>query len=175
VPKEHERDFREWAHARRDRLRRAAFLLSGDWHLADDLTQTTLTKMFVAWPRIRGAEGPDAFAHRVLVNAFVDDRRRPWRRERGTAELPDAPARDGTDAVLDRQVVLAALARLPARQRAVIVLRFWEDLSIDQTAAVMSCSPGTIKSQTAKAQQHLREHLGSRLDLLPTSPTTVEA
>jgi DNA-directed RNA polymerase specialized sigma24 family protein len=93
-------------------LRRAAFLLSGDWHLADDLTQTTVTKMFVAC--------------RCSLTS-------PW------------------------------------------PLRFWNDLSIDQTAAVMSCSPGTIKSQTAKAQQHLREQLGPGLELLPVSPTTVES
>ena len=117
----HEQEFRQWAHARRSQLRSTAFLLCGDWHLADDLTQATLTKMFVAWPRIRASDGPDGYAHRVLVNAFLDDRRRPWRRERSVDVLPEPPTRDRTDAVVDRQVVLDALAQLPPRQRAVLV------------------------------------------------------
>ena len=166
-----EREFREWAQARRTALRRTAFLLCGDWHLADDLTQTTLTKMYAAWPRIRALDGPDAYVKRVLVNAYLDSRRRPWRREHSTEVLPESALRDRTDDVLDRQVVLEAMSQLPLRQRAVMVLRYWEDMNIEQTAAALGCSTGTIKSQTAKAQQHLRRLLGPLSD--ETHPATV--
>ena len=168
-----EQDYREWALARRDQLRRTAFLLCGDWHLADDVTQTALIKMYAAWPRIRRDDKPDAYAHRVLVNSWVDERRRPWRRsERGgdrpaTAELPDL-----TDQALTRQVVLRALGALAPRQRAVIVLRYWEDLSVQQTASALNCSVGTVKSQTSKAQDRLRTLLGDRVDDFAHHATT---
>jgi RNA polymerase sigma-70 factor (sigma-E family) len=164
-----EQDYREWALARRDQLRRTAFLLCGDWHLADDVTQTALIKMYAAWPRIRSDDKPDAYAHRVLVNAWLDERRRPWRRsERGSERGGDHPVTAGlpdlTDQALTRQVVLRALAALAPRQRAVIVLRYWEDLSVQQTASVLSCSVGTVKSQTSKAHDRLRTLLGDRVD-----------
>ena len=159
-----EQDYREWALARRDHLRRTAFLLCGDWHLADDVTQMTLIKMYAAWPRIRRDDKPDAYAHRVLVNCWLDERRRPWRRsERSNEVLSPAGLPDLTDDALTRQVVLRALAALAPRQRAVVVLRYWEDLNVAQTAAILNCSVGTVKSQTSKAQTRLRTLLGDRV------------
>jgi len=145
--------FRAFALSRRPALRRTAFLLCGDWHQADDLVQAALVKLYVAWPRIRSDGAPDAYAQRVLVRCYLDERRRPWRRE-SPAEIVDSagPARPEED-LLDLR---SALARLPRRQRATLLLRFWLDLSVTQTADALGCSEGTVKSQTARALTTLR-------------------
>ena len=150
--------FRAFALTRRPTLRRTAFLLCGDWHQADDLVQTALVKLYVAWPRIRASEPPDGYTHRILVRCFLDERRRPWRRESPVEVLDEtgAPARP-TDELLDLR---AALARLPRRQRATLLMRFWLDASVAQTAEALGCSEGTVKSQTARAVNTLRELLG---------------
>jgi RNA polymerase sigma-70 factor (sigma-E family) len=141
-------------------LRSACLLTAGDPHLAEDLVQTTLARMYVAWPRVTHSGNRLGYAWRVLVNAHIDEVRRPrWRRERSFGELPDSPAPspppDGPDA--DR--VRAALAGLPARMRAAVVLRHWLDLSVEETASLLGCSEGTVKSQTAKGTARLRELL----------------
>jgi RNA polymerase sigma-70 factor (sigma-E family) len=156
-----ERDFAEYVSGRTSALRRTAYLLCGDWHRADDLTQQALTKVYLAWRRIRTHDALDGYVRRTLVNTFLDERRRPWRREVVTGELPDRPApRDLAD---ERLELLAALARLPRTQRAALVLRYWEDLSIAETAEVLGIREGTVKSSTARGLAALREVLqGSR-------------
>lgn len=147
--------FRTFACSRQVSLRRTAYLLCGDWHGAEDLVQNTLVKLYVAWRRVRDAE-PDAYARRILLRCYLDERRRPWRRER-TVELPDNPAY-----VSDHAATLDlrdALARLPARQRATVVLRFWADASVAETAQALGVSEGTVKSQTARAMAQLRSLL----------------
>jgi RNA polymerase sigma-70 factor (sigma-E family) len=150
--------FRAFALTRRPSLRRTAFLLCGDWHQADDLVQTALVKLYVAWPRVRATELPDGYTHRILVRCFLDERRRPWRRESPVDRIGDdaADAARPTDEVLDLR---AALTRLPRRQRATLLLRFWLDASVAQTADALSCSEGTVKSQTARALSTLRNLL----------------
>ena len=150
----HEAAFRVFAVTRRPSLRRTAFLLCGDWHQADDLVQSALVKLYVAWPRIRENEQPDAYAHRTLVRCYLDERRRPWRRERPVEVLDDQAASSRpTDDLLDLR---DALARLPRRQRATLMLRYWLDASVAQTADALGCSEGTVKSQTARALNTLR-------------------
>lgn len=154
----HEGAFRAFALSRRPVLRRTAFLLCGDWHQADDLVQTALVKLYVAWPRVRSSGPPDGYAHRILVRCYLDERRRPWRRE-SPAEIVDH-AGTTTSAQEDVLDLRSALARLPRRQRATLLLRFWLDMSVAQTADALGCSEGTVKSQTARALATLRELLG---------------
>jgi RNA polymerase sigma-70 factor (sigma-E family) len=153
-----EAEFRGFAESRRAALRRTSFLLCGDWHQADDLVQSALVKLYVAWPRLRNAKGPDAYAHRTLVRCYLDERRRPWRRESPVEAIDERPAGEtGIDWVLDLR---AALSRLPARQRATLLLRYWADASVAETAEALRCSEGTVKSQTARALTALRSALG---------------
>jgi RNA polymerase sigma-70 factor (sigma-E family) len=152
-----EREFADYVAARSRLLCTTAYLLCGDWHRAEDLTQTTLTKLYLAWRRIDRRESVDAYARRVLVRAAIDEGRRPWRRERATELLPEAAAR--SDHADDRVDLLAALAALPARQRAAVVLRYWSDLGIAETAQVLGVTPGTVKSSSSKGLAALREAL----------------
>ena len=149
--------FRAFALSRRPTLRRTAFLLCGDWHLADDLVQTALVKLYVAWPRVRQGGPPDAYAHRILMRCFLDDRRRPWRRE---SPVEDVALHTTTARAEDDLLDLgSALTHLPPRQRATLLARFWLDLSVAQTAEALGCSEGTVKSQTARALSTLRQLL----------------
>src|SRR3954451_22253467 len=140
-----ETDFRGFAESRRAGLRRTAFLLCGDWHQADDLVQSALVKLYVAWPRLHDVKGPDAYARRTLVRCYLDERRRPWRREAPVEAVEERPVGDvGIERALDLR---AALSRLPARQRATLLLRYWADSSVAETAEALGCSEGTVKSQ----------------------------
>lgn len=161
-------EFRDYVLAARPGLLRAATLLTaGDVHLAEDLVQSALTKLYVAWPRVR-REGPEQYARRILVNAFVDETRRPfWRRERASAELPDVPAA-ATLTVEDGDAVRRALAALPPRMRAAVVYRYWMQLDVAETAAALGCGQGTVKSQTARGLDRLRELLGPLDEPAPT-------
>ena len=151
-------EFVEFAHAAAPRLRRTAFLLCGDWHAAEDLSQGALAKVFVSWRRIRRRDAAYAYATRTLVNTYLAEKRLKRVDEVLTASVPDRP---GVDAGPEnRMLVLSALAALPARARAVVVLRYWEDLSVDQAAEVLGCTPGNIKSQCARALDKLRAELG---------------
>jgi RNA polymerase sigma-70 factor (sigma-E family) len=148
--------------ARAASLRNTAYLLCGDWHLAEDLTQITFTNLYRAWHRIQRHEVLDQYARRVLLRAFLDERRRPWRREFAT--VPESSTLDGVthDGVPDERLLLEkALSRLSARHRAVLVLRFWDDLSVEQVADVLRCSTGTVKSQTSRGLTALRAVLGT--------------
>jgi RNA polymerase sigma-70 factor (sigma-E family) len=160
-----EGDFVAFYKARGAHLRNTAYLLCGDWHLAEDLTQIAFTKLYRVWRRIDRHDTLDQYARKVLLRAFLDERRHPWRREYptapGSAELDMATSdEDATETRLH-----AALMRLPPRRRAVLVLRFWADMSVDQVADVMNTSTGTVKSQTARGLAQLREALsGMRVE-----------
>jgi RNA polymerase sigma-70 factor (sigma-E family) len=153
-------EFTEFAVGAAPRLRRTAFLLCGDWHTAEDLTQTTLARVFVSWRRISRQDAVYGYASRTLVNAFLSDRRRRRGRELLTGWLPERPDLAAVAAPEVRMVVLDALATLPPRSRAVVVLRYWADLSVDQAADVLGCSPGTVKTLGARALDKLRAVLG---------------
>jgi RNA polymerase sigma-70 factor (sigma-E family) len=152
--------FRDYVAVRMERLRRTAFLYCRDWHTADDLVSTTLVKLYQHWERAQRADNLDAYVYGILAHAWLDERRRPWRREQAVADLPERGIHDpsGHDADL-----LALLARLPRGRRAVLVLRFYCDLSVEQTAEILGLSLGTVKSQTARGLEMLR---GPALDLL---------
>jgi RNA polymerase sigma-70 factor (sigma-E family) len=149
-------EFIEFATVTSPRLRRTAFLLCGDWHTAEDLAQATLAKVFGSWRRISRKDAADAYATRTLVNIYLADRRRKRVSEVLTATLPERAVQP--QAPETRLVVLDALAALPPGARAVVVLRYWSDLSVEQVAAVLGCSAGNVKS--ARALDKLRILLG---------------
>jgi RNA polymerase sigma-70 factor (sigma-E family) len=155
--------YREYVAGRLDPMRRTAYLLCGDWHTADDLLSTALAKLFRHWGRVSTMENPDAYLRRVLLRSWLDERRRPWRREYAADPVPHlAGARSDMDGVTDRLAILALLAELPPRRRAVLVLRYFCDLSVEETAEELGCSIGTVKSQTARAIDTLRARLIDR-------------
>ena len=163
-----EREFAEYFRARRDAVRRTAYLLCGDWHRADDHAQATFVALHRHWRRIRDRSAVDAWVRRTLVRTVIDESRRPWRRERpvGPAEVVPFGARlsGHADLIATRQVLVGALRTIPPRQRAVLVLRFLEGLDVAGTAAVLGCSQGTVKSQTSDGLAALRARLGDALD-----------
>jgi RNA polymerase sigma-70 factor (sigma-E family) len=154
-------EFVEFATAVSPRLRRTAFLLCGDWLAAEDLAQTALANVFVAWRRIRRKDAAHAYATRTLVNAYLADKRVKRPAEVLTANLPEQPVEPV--ALETKIMVLDALAALPPKGRAVVVLRYWADLSVEQVAAALGCSPGNVKSQTARALDKLRTLLGDAM------------
>ncbi|HET9142167.1 SigE family RNA polymerase sigma factor [Actinophytocola sp.] len=167
-----EQEFAEYFAARRDAVRRTAFMLCGDWHRADDLAQTAFVALHRRWRKIRDRGALDAYVRRTLVRAMIDETRRPWRRERFVEELPEVSAADGeiAETVANRSALLDGLRRVPPRQRAVLVLRFLEGLDVAATAEALKCSEGTVKSQTARGLAALRDVLGDALDdLRPAS------
>lgn len=156
---ERDEELADYVAARLPSLRRLAFVLCQDWHRADDVVQAAITRLYVHWPRARAAESTDAYVRAIVVREFLSERRSSWtRRVTLRSELPDSAA-DSTDpdTALD---LAAALALLPPRQRATLVLRFYCDLSVEQSAQVLGCTTGTVKSQTAKALDALRRALG---------------
>lgn len=153
-------EFRDFVAARWSVMLRTAYLLTGDHGYAEDLVQTALAKCYVAWPRLRARAAADAYVRKTLLNTYLS-----WRKKKSWQELPsDAPqeraSADSTEEVAQRSVVVAALAGLPPRQRAVVVLRFYEDLGVQQTADQMGCSTGSVKRQTSLALSKLRQVLG---------------
>ena len=154
--------FRDYVVARQGALVRAAYLMSGDRHLAEDLVQTSLTKAWTRWDRVSRAGNVDAYVHRILVNTFVAATRRRWWGELPAGDrMPETAHVDAQPDWTQRDTLLAAVRRLPPRQRAVIALRFYLDQTEAATAEAMGCSVGTVKSQTARALIRLREHLGT--------------
>jgi RNA polymerase sigma-70 factor (sigma-E family) len=159
VKAEQEQAFNGFVSARSRHLLQTAYLLTGDRHRAEDLLQTALTRAYLRWDRIE-SEDPEGYVRRTLANAHIDWwRRKPWREE-PTAEPPDLPAPDQVTAFDVRQAVLEALAGLSRRQRAVVVLRYYEDLSEAEIANVLGCSAGTVKSAASRALAKLRVHPG---------------
>jgi RNA polymerase sigma-70 factor (sigma-E family) len=138
------------------RLRRSAYLLVGDAHSADDLVQAALAKVALRWATVASSGDPTAYVRRVMFTTAAGWRRRRWRGEAATEVLPEVPHVDRLDVVDERLRLRRALAALPVRQRAVIILRFYDDLTEAQTAAVLRCSIGTVKSHTARALARLR-------------------
>jgi RNA polymerase sigma-70 factor (sigma-E family) len=159
-------EFSQYVVARRGQLRRTAYLISGDWQLAEDLVQTALTKLYVAWPRVRRNGSIDGFVRRIIVNSHIDERRRPWRRERSSLDGIDPPAETVGAAIEDRLTLMQALARLAPGQRRVIVLRYFTGLSVEETAADLGCSTGNVKSQTSHGLRRLEELLSPEFDKL---------
>lgn len=158
-PKE-DAEFTAYVEARRAAVRRTAYLLCGDWHRADDLTQTAFVKLYGAWQRIRDRGALDAYVRSCLVRATIDESRRPWRRERAVEAVPDNPApSDIASTVADQEVVRTALREVPEGQRTVLVLRFFEGLDVAATAELLGCSEGNVKSQTARGLTALKSVL----------------
>jgi RNA polymerase sigma-70 factor (sigma-E family) len=151
-------EFVEFAAAASGRLRRSAFLLCGDWHTAEDLAQTTLAKLFASWRRIGRRDELHAYATRTLVNTYLSDRRLKRAGELPTAQLPELPYEQPAPEL--RIMVLDALASLPPKARAVVVLRYWADMSVEQVAELLGCSEGNVKSQAARGLDKLRPLLG---------------
>ena len=153
-----DRDFGEYVAERRAHLYRTAYLLCGDPHRAEDIVQQALTKLYAAWPRASRLESVDAYARRIVVNAHIDETRRPWRRERPVESGLDRPVED-VNALEDSDALWTALRGLAPGQRRVVVLRHYWGLSVDETAADLGISPGTVKSQTSDALARLRHAL----------------
>jgi len=150
--------FAQFVEARERALQRTAWLLTGDWGLAEDLVQTALVRSWARWDRIRRRDDPEIYVRRVMVNTWVSWNRRRWRGERPTEVVPDGPAAgDVADAVATRMAVRGALESLTARQRAVLVLRVFDDLSEAQVARLLDCAVGTVKSTLSQALAKLRD------------------
>lgn len=158
-----DREFAEFAQTRSTALRRTAFLLCGDWQRAEDIVQTALVKLYVSWHRVHrdgNVDGNvDAYVRTILTRTAIDEFRRAHRRRETLVDEPPEVAmrHTGSEDAID---VRRVLDQLPAGQRAVIVLRYWEDLSITETARTLRISEGTVKSQTAKALASMRKLLG---------------
>ena len=162
-----ETEFRQYVAARADRLRRFAYLCCGDWHRAEDAVQTALIRLYGVWAG-KSPDSIDRYVRRVVTNILIDEHRRGWfRRERTSDLVPDRSVPDASDSSVETITIMNALARLPRRQRAVVVLRFWEDLSVEQVSEILRCSTGTVKSQSARGLRTLRALLA---DSLPHRP-----
>ncbi|WP_217210408.1 SigE family RNA polymerase sigma factor [Streptomyces sp. AC550_RSS872] len=155
-------EYAEFAVARAGHLYRSACLLTaGDTHLAEDLVQETLGRIYVRWGRMSRVGNPAGYAQTVLTRAFLAHQRRRSSTERATDALPDRAA-EGSDLSL-RLTLLQALARLPAKDRAVVVLRYWEDRSVEETAEVLNASSAAVRTRCSRALGRLRELLGEDL------------
>ncbi|GAB3846295.1 sigma-70 family RNA polymerase sigma factor [Dactylosporangium cerinum] len=151
-----EAEFRDYAGPRMATWRRTAYLLCRDWHLADDLVATVLDKLFRQWHRREAIRSLDAYVGGMLARAVVDEHRRPWRREHLDDGDRDVGVGGGLDAAVERLTLDTYLAQLGPRRRAVLVLRFYCDLSVEETAEILGVSIGTVKSQTARGLETLR-------------------
>ncbi len=158
--RERDEEFAAFVRARSAALLRTAYALTGDRGHAEDLLQTALIKTYLAWGRIAEPQAVEAYVRRTLVTTSTSWWRRRWHGERATENLPEVTAPDTSVQTDDRELLWLALASLPARQRAVAVLRFYEDLSEAETARLLGCSVGTVKSQSARALARLRVALG---------------
>jgi RNA polymerase sigma-70 factor (sigma-E family) len=155
--------FREFVAARSATLLRTAWMLTGDGQLAEDLLQTALARTWPHWSRVRDGQ-PDAYVRRVMVRVHGAWWRRRWRGETPTAQVPEVAGADAYAGVDDRAVLAAALARLPTRQRQVVVLRYYDDLPEREVAALLGCSVGTVKSHAARGLVKLRVALEPRVE-----------
>jgi RNA polymerase sigma-70 factor (sigma-E family) len=152
-----EQAFTEFAVAARTRLRRTAYLMCGDWDRARDHVQEALVRVYVRWPKLQKQGGELAYARRAVASVVIDEARRRSSREfPADPDLAQPTTEDVAAAVTDRAALMAALAGLPPRQRACVVLRFFEELDVRETAAALGCSEGTVKSQTSRALASLR-------------------
>ena len=159
---EDERRYVEYVSTRLPWLRKVAFLLCQDWHRADDVAQGAITKLYVHWRRASKADNLDGYVRTILVREYLSNQRSAWasRVDLSGGFVADIAAPDGD--VTSRLAIRTALADVAPRQRAALVLRYYCDLSIEETAEVLNCSPGTVKSQTARGLESLRRALASR-------------
>jgi RNA polymerase sigma-70 factor (sigma-E family) len=150
-------DFARFVDLRQRSLLRSAWLMTGDWGLAEDLVQTALARTWLRWARIRSRDDPEIYVRRVMMSIWVNWSRRKWRGERPGKDLPDGPAPGDLAAeAVARVAVRSALASLTDRQRSVLVLRVFDDLTEAQTALVLGCAVGTVKSTMSQALARLR-------------------
>ena len=149
-------EFAEFANAHAERLRNTAFMLCHDWHLAQDLTQTALTKLFLSWRRATQADNLVAYAQKILLRSYLDHRRRRSSTESTPGVLHEPAYRENPEL---RLTMLDALAGLPARDRAIVILRYFEDYSVEQVAEVLDVPAGVVKTQTRRSLAKLREVL----------------
>ena len=154
-------DFAKFVGARWASLYRLAYLLAASPTGAEDLLQTTLEEAYVNWSRIGRMEHAEAYVRRMLANTLVSSRRRAWIGELPSEELPETAGDSAEMPVLDRSLLWPLVCALPARQRAVIVLRYYEDLSEAEIATTLGCAPGTVKSQSSAAMKALRRALAA--------------
>ncbi|MBL7260890.1 SigE family RNA polymerase sigma factor [Paractinoplanes lichenicola] len=154
-------EFRDFAAARLEPLRALAYLTCGDWQVAEDAAVTALSKLYLRWGRV---DNPEAYARTIAVRAAIDETRRPWwRREQSHGDaLPELPVDGGQHAVDERLRIRQALSRLPTKLRAVLVLRYLEELSVQETAAALRCPEGTVKAYTSRGLEALRAILDER-------------
>jgi RNA polymerase sigma-70 factor (sigma-E family) len=151
--------FAQFVEARERALQRTAYLLTGDWGLAEDLVQTALARAWPRWERIMRRDDPQIYVRRVMVNTWITWNRRRWRGERPSARVPDtAAAGDVAEEATVRVGLRRALGSLTPRQRAVLVLRVYDDLPEAQVAHVLNCAVGTVKSTMSQALAKLREN-----------------
>jgi RNA polymerase sigma-70 factor (sigma-E family) len=162
--------FAEFAFARAGALHRAAYLMVGDSQLAQDLVQEALTKTYVAWPRLRDPANAEAYCRKAITTTAISwFRRKGWNNERPSEYLPEGPPGAGHEVVYaEHDAVWRALRDVPPRQRAALVLRFYEDLTEAQTAEAMGCAVGTVKSQVSAGLKKLRDLLGDDVELVTT-------
>jgi len=154
-------DFTEFVESRWPALFRLAYLLTASTTAAEDLLQSTLEMAYVKWSRIRNMDYPEAYVRRMLANNLVSSRRRAWHGEQPTERLPEKDHGSEEMPALDRALLWPLVCALPDRQRAVIVLRYYEDLSEHEIADALGCAPGTVKSQTFSAMKALRRALAA--------------
>jgi len=164
--------FAAYVRERGEHRLRVAVLLTGDWHAAEDLVQASLVKLYRVWPRLEGGADPDAYLRRIMINTHRSWWRARWRRETPAAVLPERPADED---IADRQalgaLVRQALARLPRQQRAVLVLRYCEDLPEAEVAALLGCTAGTVKTHAHRGLRALRDLLGGEFDRYAVNET----
>lgn len=164
--------FDVYAHTVRNWLHREAYRLCSDWHEAEDLVQLTLHKVHRRWEHLDGRDVLGGYTHRTLLRTYLNERRRPrWRYEICLADVPDRPTSLPGDQMNETHTALmTAVRQLGSRQRAVIALRFWQDLSVEQTATALGCTPGTVTSQTHRALARLRVTLANTASPAPPIP-----
>jgi RNA polymerase sigma-70 factor (sigma-E family) len=151
-----ESEFVAFAEVCRPALRRTAYLMCGDWERAADITQEALVRVYVAWPGLEHDHGLRTYARRAVISVAIEQSRKRSSREVPVADPGDRPVEDPAGQVVERLFLMTALAELPARQRACVVLRFYDDLSVEAVAEALGCRTGTVKSQTARGLDALR-------------------
>ncbi|MEV6299467.1 SigE family RNA polymerase sigma factor [Actinoplanes sp. NPDC051861] len=153
-------EFTAFVVAATPRLRRTAYLMCRDWHLAQDLTQLTLARMYASWSRIWRTADLEAYSRRVLMNAVFDQRKRRSSSEVVSADLPDRPGHPAVPTAELHVTLMRALSTLPVRDQAIVVLRHWEDHSVERVAEILDVSVSVVKMQSMRALARLRDLLG---------------
>jgi len=157
----HEKDagFSEYVATHAEQVRFTAYLLCGDWHEAEDLAQAAFVRLYLAWERVDRTEPINAYVRKIVTRTYLNERRRLWRKLERLTSAPPEPLAESPPAPEQRMLIIWALSKVPRRQRAALVLRYWEDLSLVEAAEALGCSVGTVKSQCARGLQRMRELL----------------